>query len=453
MENLLTINKTTACAEEVLDLDDFVQNKLTPLLQKVKFRLSHMESSKRLKDYTRNRIQKATSILETLDKQWNALQLEDNTSQFKQHILQQLEQTFSDLSDKYKQLEQTQNFENTIDDTFDSFMDSLMSSIEQMDTCIADTIDRATVVRQRVHNKINDFADMAHEHMDHLKAAISYGAKRLLHYEELPVPWRNNMYIHTGYRFLSTPGDCFHSWLYLHNESGNIYTHLIGFIVFLGIGIYELFYNSLLSDVPNFDKIIFAIFFVAACKCLMCSTVWHTLSGINDYHTFTRMACLDYVGISTLICASVLLCEYYGFYCNDMWRNTYLIGTGSLAFVGVSMPFMTWFDRPDSRWIRIGFFVALASSGIFPILHLTFIYGPQQVMTWIAPVAKSLLCYSLGVVVYGNQLPERIWPGKFDHFGHSHQWWHLFVCGGIWWHYVAATTFVSQRTDFGMCSL
>lgn len=95
----------------------------------------------------------------------------------------------------------------------------------------------------------------------------------------------------------------------------------------------------------------------------------------------------------------------------------------------------------------------MASSGIFPILHLVFVYGPQQVITWIAPVVKSLLCYSLGVVVYGNQLPERIWPGKFDHFGHSHQWWHLFVCGGIWWHYVAATTFVSQRTDFGMCSL
>ncbi|KAI8086110.1 hemolysin-III related-domain-containing protein [Halteromyces radiatus] len=451
MENLLTINKTTY-KDEMLDLDDFIRHRLTPLVQKVKFQLYHMESSKRLQDYTRNKIQRATCLLETIDEQWRLLQLENTTSQYKQHILQQLEQAFSELSEKYRQLEQIQG--DYFDYTFlDDTMDSLMSSIEQIDTCIGDTIDKASEMRHKVHEKINDFAGMAHEQMDHLKAAITYGAKRLLDYEELPVPWRNNKYIHTGYRFLSTPADCFHSWLYLHNESGNIYTHLIGFMVFLGIGIYELFYSNLLSDVPMFDWIIMTIFFLAACKCLMCSTVWHTLSGINDYHTFTRMACLDYVGISTLISASVLLCEYYGFYCNESWRNTYLIGTGSLALVGVTMPFMTWFDHPDSRWIRIGFFVALASSSIFPVGHLIFVYGPAPVGLWIAPVLKSLACYGLGVIVYGNQFPERIWPGKFDHWGHSHQWWHLFVCGGIWWHYLAAASFVSQRHEFGMCIL
>ncbi|CAO3591255.1 unnamed protein product [Absidia cylindrospora] len=451
MDNLLTINKT-ACKDDILDLDDFLHQRLTPLVQKVKFQLIHMESSKRLQDYTRNKIQRATTLLETIDEHWQLLKLENTTSQYKEHILQQLEQAFSELSEKYRQLEQLQG--DYFDYTFlDDTMDSLMSSIEHMDTCIGDTIDKASEMRHRVHEKFNDFAGMAHEHMDHLKAAIAYGAKRLLNYEELPVPWRNNMYIHTGYRFLSTPGDCFHSWLYLHNESGNIFTHLIGFMVFLGIGIYELFYSNLLSDVPMFDWVIFTIFFLAACKCLMCSTVWHTLSGINDYHTFTRMACLDYVGISTLICASLLLCEYYGFYCNEPWRNTYLVGTGSLALVGVTMPFMPWFDRPESRWIRIGFFVALASSGVFPIGHLFAVYGPSQVISWIAPVLKSLSCYGLGVIVYGNQFPERIWPGKFDHFGHSHQWWHLFVCGGIWWNYMAATSFVAQRNEFGMCLL
>lgn len=93
------------------------------------------------------------------------------------------------------------------------------------------------------------------------------------------------------------------------------------------------------------DRVIFAVFFVAACKCLMCSTVWHTLSGINDYATFKRVACLDYVGISVLICASVVLTEYYGFYCQDQWRNTYMVGTGTLAVAGIFIPFMEWFDR------------------------------------------------------------------------------------------------------------
>jgi len=77
----------------------------------------------------------------------------------------------------------------------------------------------------------------------------------------------------------------------------------------------------------------------------MCSTVWHTLSGINDYDIFKRMACLDYVGISVLISASVVLLEYYGFYCNDIWRNTYIAGTSILSIIGVCMPFSEWFNQ------------------------------------------------------------------------------------------------------------
>ncbi|CAO3586618.1 unnamed protein product [Absidia cylindrospora] len=262
-------------------------------------------------------------------------------------MLQQFEQTFSELSDKYRQLEQLQG--DYFDYTFlDDTMDSLMACIEQMDTCIGDAIDKASEMGNMVHEKFSDFAGVAHEHVDHLKAAISYGSVRLLAYDELPIAWRNNMYIHSGYRFLETPRACFHSWFYLHNESGNIFTHLIGFIAFLGIGIYELFYSKLLSDAPILDWIIFTTFFVAACKCLMCSMVWHTLSGINNYHLFTRVACLDYVGISTLICASLMLSEYYGFYCNVTWRNTYLIGSGSLAVIGIFMPLMPWFDRPGN---------------------------------------------------------------------------------------------------------
>ncbi|KAI8062736.1 hemolysin-III related-domain-containing protein [Gongronella butleri] len=449
MENLVTINKT-ACKDDVLNLDDFIHERLTPLVRQVKFGLVHMQSSKRLQDYTRDKVQQAMSHLETLDKQWRLLQMEDYST-FKQPFLQQLEHAFSDLSEKYRQLEQLQGdyLEHTLDDT----MDGLMNSIEQMDACIADTLNRATEMRQIVHDKFQGFADLAHEHMDHLRQAVADGAKRLLSYEEIPVPFRGNKNIRTGYRFLSTPAACFHSWLYLHNESGNIYTHLLGFVFFLGVGIYELFYSEMLANVPLFDWFIFSIFFLAACKCLICSTMWHTLCGINDYRMFMRVVCLDYLGISTLISASVMMCEYYGFYCDEYWRNRYLMATGSLAFISGLFPFTSWLDGPDRKWVRVSYFVALASSGVLPILHLMSEYGVGTVAAWISPVTKSLMCYAVGIVAYGFQFPESIWPGKFDHFGHSHQWWHLFVCGGIWWHYVAAKTFVAQRQEFGLCSV
>lgn len=160
---------------------------------------------------------------------------------------------------------------------------------------------------------------------------------------------------------MPTPSACWHSLTYVHNETGNIYTHLLGFFFFLGLGIYELFYSNSLASVPNFDRIVFGIFFIAACKCLMCSTVWHTLSGINDYDIFKRMACLDYVGISVLISASVVLLEYYGFYCNDVWRNTYIAGTSILSVIGICMPFSAWFNL-NGKWFLSNHMAFFATS-------------------------------------------------------------------------------------------
>lgn len=257
----------------------------------------------------------------------------------------------------------------------------------------------------------------------------------------------------SGYRFLNTAADCWYSLFYVHNETGNIWTHLLGFIILLSVGIYEFFYSKLMSNIPIKDRIVFLIFLLAACKCLVCSTVWHTLSGINNLKIYKQVACLDYVGISVLICASIILCEYYAFYCDDAIRNAYMIATSSLAIMGVSMPFQAWFDNHERRWLRIAFFIALASSGAIIIVHLSFVRGIFQTFGWLTPVFKSLACYVAGVVIYGNQFPEKFWPGKFDKLGHSHQFWHLFVCGGIWYHYQAALQFASSREDFAQCTL
>ncbi|KAI8145534.1 hemolysin-III related-domain-containing protein [Fennellomyces sp. T-0311] len=461
MENLLTINSSTGACDDTHDIDTFFREQLAPLLQKFKYRLSQFEhavnnDSKRLHDYSRTKLKRACELLETLDQEWHHRWTADKNRLEHHHIRSfvtlTLEQSLQDLSEKYRELELTlvddSYFENTLDDT----IDAMMSKIEEVDSRISDAIDRAVDLGTNMHETIHKVAARASEQMDHLKMAMTKGALQLLHYEELPVPWRNNQHILTGYRFLSTPAQCWHSLLYLHNETGNIYTHLIGFVVFLCIGIYELFYSPLLSEAPLIDRVIFAVFFCAACKCLMCSTVWHTLSGINDYALFKRVACLDYVGISVLICASVVLTEYYGFYCDDMWRNTYILGTGTLAVIGTIIPFMDWFEKHEMKWLRITFFITMAASAAFPVGHLYANHGPELTTAWLSPVMKSIGCYLLGVVVYGNQWPEAFWPGKFDHLGHSHQLWHLFVCGGIWYHYTAAVSFVGQRDVFGFCA-
>ena len=48
------------------------------------------------------------------------------------------------------------------------------------------------------------------------------------------------------------------------------------------------------------------IFITAGMKCLLCSTAWHLLAGCATSHWHRGAACVDYVGLSGLIAASVI---------------------------------------------------------------------------------------------------------------------------------------------------
>jgi adiponectin receptor len=47
--------------------------------------------------------------------------------------------------------------------------------------------------------------------------------------------------------------------------------------------------------------------------------------------------------------------------------------------------------------------------------------------------------YVFGAVLYGTRTPERFFPGKFDHFGSSHQIFHVCVLLGVLTHFLGVT--------------
>lgn len=209
MANLLTINSSPGACDDTLDIDALFREQLAPLLQKFKYRLSQFEQSvnndsKRLQKYSRAKIKRAYTLLETLDKEWHRrwqmCSVVDNNNRKQQQqtmvfsfLMQTLEQSLADLSEKYHELEATlvksdDYFEARLDDT----IDAMMTKIEEVDGKISDAIDRAIEMRNKVHEKIHEVAGRASEQMDILKHAMAKGAKQLLHYEELPAAWRNN---------------------------------------------------------------------------------------------------------------------------------------------------------------------------------------------------------------------------------------------------------------------
>ncbi|KAI1926588.1 inc metabolism membrane protein [Ophidiomyces ophidiicola] len=269
------------------------------------------------------------------------------------------------------------------------------------------------------------------------RAILLAKEKRLITYADLPHPWRVNPHILDGYRFTTSKIECVTSVFTFSNELVNIWSHLIGLIIVLAVAFYFYPLSPNFSLSTKADIAVAAIFFTAASKCLVCSTVWHTMNGIASQTLMERFACVDYTGISFLVAASIVTTEYTAFYCEPLSRWIYILMTSSLGIAGLILPWHPTFNRADMAWARVAFYVTLALTGFAPLIQLSYTRGFTWCLYFYSPIMKSLLVYFSGACIYASQVPERWCPGLFDYFGGSHNIWHIAVLGGILFHYHA----------------
>lgn len=300
-------------------------------------------------------------------------------------------------------------------------------------------VDMETIVKQRAD-------DLYHKAT---QAALEAAKKGLLTINELPEVHRDNPYIIRGYRFYGKYSDCAKSVVTLHNETCNIWTHLGGFFVMLFLAFFHYPKTVSWEQSSFMDNMCMVVFLVAAMKCLVCSSIWHTFNSICWIEHKKKFACVDYTGITVLICASILTTEYTAFYCNPAMQTLYMTLT---AFFGITGVFLSWdpsFDDPKNRHWRILFFVSFAVAGVASFIHNSLLHGLSSTLEFYLPVTPSLLSYASGVVFYSFLIPERWCPGGvFDYFGMSHNLWHLFVFGGIFYHYTATVSLLETAHSY-----
>ncbi|KAF5660965.1 putative IZH3 [Fusarium heterosporum] len=280
---------------------------------------------------------------------------------------------------------------------------------------------------------------------EHIQQAIVLAKEgRLISYDDLPHPWRNNPHIRKGYRFTESKLECVLSAFNFSNETVNIWSHALGLVLVLAIALY--FYPNTVNFnlSTKTDVFVAGVFFVMACLTLVCSTIWHTMNAVADVDAISIFACVDYTGISLLIAASIMTTEYTAFYCDPLSRYLYMGLTAFLGIGGVVLPWHPRFNGADMAWARVAFFVGLALTGFMPMVQLGFTHGPRFVYDFYSPISKSMLVYLTGAFVYASKIPERWYPGCFDYVGGSHNLWHAAVLGGILFHYSAMQSFFAN---------
>lgn len=165
--------------------------------------------------------------------------------------------------------------------------------------------------------------------------------KVLLSYDQLPDWHQDNEFILHGYRPISSSAwISFHSWFYVHNESINIYSHLIPAIIYL-LGEWYILQHiiSKYSNISSSDIFIFGFFLATAIICLALSATYHTLMN-HSYNIERLWLQFDLVGIILLILGDFISGIYMIFWCEPLQRKIYW---SMVSYYNISPPFYNYY--------------------------------------------------------------------------------------------------------------
>ncbi|KAF9100490.1 hypothetical protein BGX27_000370 [Mortierella sp. AM989] len=269
-------------------------------------------------------------------------------------------------------------------------------------------------------------------------------------WDDLPQWMRDNPAILSGYRRATySYYKCIRSLWFLHNETVNIWSHLLGAVAFIIIAPIAYFkFLAVHDSIKWTDVAVMYAFLAGAIMCLSMSASFHTFSCHSEKACSQWIRC-DYLGIIFLIVGSAYPAIFYGFYCHQTFQIVYISVISVLGGATVIATMQKRFQIPQFRWVRSLLFLALGLSGLCPIIHGIVLYDfpLAQKAAALNYMFSMGAAYVFGVLLYGTRTPERFFPGKFDNFGASHQIFHICVLIGCTVHFVGVTKAVSFWHD------
>ncbi|KAI8615604.1 hemolysin-III related-domain-containing protein [Chytriomyces sp. MP71] len=275
--------------------------------------------------------------------------------------------------------------------------------------------------------------------------------------DEMPAWYQHEPFIWSGYRPIKPSyKHCLNSLAYWHNETGNIYTHLIGALLFIGLLGYTygpLFTHSSMDGVGWRDILAFLAMHLGITSCFVLSVAFHLFCCHSQE---VHRACLraDYAGIVFQIGGCFITSVSYAFYCDKTLQAVYiamiLLSGAATIFTNISSRFM----KPRFGALRLFLFIAFGFLGLIPIAHSCILHGFELTKRSIA--FNYLLLVALfdvgGALIFHFRIPERFAPGRFDYIGSSHQIMHVAIVLGAVAHYLGTMeAFTFWHRQNGQC--
>ena len=295
---------------------------------------------------------------------------------------------------------------------------------------------------------------------DEIRKTYVYWSKysKLHVYDKVPKHLQTNSFILNGYRYDLSWSECATSFFFFHNETLNIWTHLIGFAVFTWYLIRDFITSNpnenLLLTASIDDYLVLLFYIVSILFCMTASTMLHLFSGCSakSYKTCLQ---LDLWGIILATLASFVSGLHLLFKCHLYTRVFYQLATVVLIMIVV----MHRAPKHDNVIDSAGF-VAVSLTGFVPLFHGVYINGWRpDALYFVENIIVFYFLLGVGIFFFLTKVPERFAPGYFDYLGASHQLWHIFsLVAFCWWYgnsvewikyhrkHACNTTFVSNMS-------
>ncbi|GFP83607.1 heptahelical transmembrane protein 1 [Phtheirospermum japonicum] len=313
---------------------------------------------------------------------------------------------------------------------------------------------------------------------------------QLLSFHQLPDYMKDNEYILDYYRADWPIKQALFSLFSWHNETLNVWTHLLGFLLFVGLTVSNLVdvpqvadlitiiteqfpssaesntsknlslgptklldlkqESSLKTNIFSLETITtnwpFYVFLCGSMFCLLSSSVCHLFS-CHSHRLNVHLLHIDYVGITVMIITSFFPPIYYIFQCNPHWQILYLTSITTMGICTIVALLSPALSSSKYRSLRAMLFVSMGLFGLIPAVHALVLnwHDPHRNLT-LAYESGMALSYLVGTGFYVSRIPERWRPGWFDLAGHSHQIFHVLVVMGALAHYGAAQIFLRYRS-------
>lgn len=268
----------------------------------------------------------------------------------------------------------------------------------------------------------------------------------LLEYKDAPSYLKFNPYIRSGYRGYLSTKMCLESMFWWTNETVNIWSHIFGWMLFMGLTLYDLLLLNIHASFS--DKFIVGLLLVCFQACMILSSMYHTFSCRSE-RAFTCFLSFDLFGIALSLLAIYMSGIYYAFWCDKEWQMFYLI-TVFLIFA-FAMVLQIPKLKIDANTKMIVFLI-WAVYGVVPTFHWTYTMGGMEnpVVQILLPRVFGMYTISgLAFLIYISKFPERFWSGRVDFIGSSHQWWHLFVVLALYYWHNTGIKYVEFRMNHG----